>query len=109
MKNFVQPGDVVSVTAPYTVTSGGGVLVGTLFGFAAHDAASGAAVEIATTGVFTHAKAGSQAWTQGAAIYWDNSAKVLTTTSTSNTLVGKAMAAVAGGAGDTTGTVRLNG
>lgn len=109
MKNYVQPGDQVSLTAPYDVLSGGGFLVGTLFAVAAHDALSAAAVEGATTGVYDLTKVGSQAWTQGAAIYWDNTNKYCTTTSSGNTLIGKCMVAVGSGAGETTGRVRLNG
>lgn len=109
MKSFVQPGDQISVTAPYDVDSGAGCLVGTLFGVAAHDALSAEDVEIITRGVFDLAKVGSQAWTQGAAIYWDNTNKYCTTTSSGNTLVGKCLVAVGSGAGETTGRVRLNG
>lgn len=109
MKNFVQDGDLVTVAAPATVTSGAGALVGKLFGVAVSDAASGAQVVLATRGVFTLPKVGSQAWTVGADIYWDNTNKYCTTTATSNTLIGKAMVAVGSGSGETTGTVRLNG
>jgi len=42
-------------------------------------------------------------------VYWDNTAKNFTTTVGSNTLVGVASEAVAGGAGDTIGKVRLDG
>lgn len=107
MKNFVQPGDVVTVAAPYDVLSGAGCLVGTLFGIAAYAAPSGADVEIRTSGVYVHAKTSAQAWTVGAAIYWDDSAKVFTTTSSGNTLVAKAMAIAANPTA--TGRVRLNG
>ncbi|MFA7416370.1 MAG: DUF2190 family protein [Rhizobium sp.] len=107
MKNFVQTGDVLTVTAPYDVASGGGVLVGKLFGIATTDALSGAAVEIARNGVFTHAKVSAQAWTQGADIYWDDTAKNFTTVLTSNTLVAKAALAAANPTA--TGRVVLNG
>lgn len=111
MKNYIQPGDQMTVTAPATVASGAGVLVGSLFGVAVHDAASGSAVEIATTGVFDLAKAGSQAWTVGARIYWDDSAKVATTAAAAgaNKLIGVAAAAVGSGADETVGRVRLTG
>ena len=45
----------------------------------------------------------------GAKVYWDNTAKVCTTTVGTNTLIGVAVKAVGGTAGETTGTVRLNG
>ena len=109
MKNYVQPGATLTLTAPYAVTSGDGLLVGSIFGVAAGDAASGATVETALTGVFDLTKIGSQAWTVGAKVYWDDTNKRCTTVATDNTLIGVAVAAVAGGAGDTIGRVRLNG
>ncbi|UFM64018.1 DUF2190 family protein [Paracoccus sp. MA] len=109
MKNYVQPGNTLTLTAPYAVTSGGGLLVGSIFGVAAGDAASGATVEAALTGVFDLTKIGSQAWTVGAKVYWDDTNKRCTTVATDNTLIGVAVVAVAGGAGDTIGRVRLNG
>lgn len=109
MKNYIQPGEQLTLTAPYDVAAGAGLLVGTQFGIAVSAALSGASVEVMTTGVFDVAKADSQAWTMGAAIYWDNSAKVFTTTSSANTLVATAVLAVASTAGLTTGRVRLKG
>lgn len=107
MKNQIQDGVNVTVAAPYAVTSGAGALVGTLFGVAASDADNGANVVLVTKGVFEMAKTSAQAWTVGAAIYWDDTNKVCTTTATSNTLIGKALAAAANPS--STGIVRLNG
>lgn len=90
MKNFIQSGEILEVIAPYDVTSGGGVLVGSIFGFAVTSAVSGQPVNIKRKGVFEHAKTSAQAVTQGAALYWDNTNKVLTTTASGNTLVGAA-------------------
>ncbi|RDD72144.1 DUF2190 family protein [Paracoccus versutus] len=108
MKNYVQPGATLTLTAPYAVTSGDGLLVGAIFGVAAGAAASGATVEAALTGIFDLTKIGSQAWTLGARVYWDDTNKRCTTVATDNTLIGVAVEAVAGGAGDTIGRVRLN-
>lgn len=105
MKNFIQLGDVISVTAPATVASGAGVLVGSLFGVAAHAATSGQPVEIATKGVFSLAKTGGEAWTQGVRVYWSGTA--VTTTVGTNKLIGVAAAAAA--SGDTVGPVLLSG
>jgi predicted RecA/RadA family phage recombinase len=105
MKNFIQPGDTVAVPAPADVLSGAGVLVGALFGIASFDAKSGDPVEICTKGVYELPKTSAQAWTVGAAIYWDGSK--CTTTSTDNTLIGNALA-VAANPSDT-GIVRLAG
>ena len=106
MKNFIQPGDTLSLTAPYTLLSGDGFLVGSLFAVASADAANGAAVEGATTGVFELKKTNAQAWTAGALIYWDNAAKECTTVPTSNKLIG--VAAEAASNPTAKGRVRLN-
>ncbi|KAG5183305.1 bacteriophage VT1-sakai [Tribonema minus] len=106
-KNYIQPGSVVTVTAPADVTSGSGVLIGTLFGVATHDAKSGEPLELKTDGVWELAKTSAQAWaTVGLAIY-STAAGVLTTTATDNVLVGKNLVAAANPS--PTGTVRLNG
>lgn len=94
-KNFIQPGDTITVTAPADVSSGDLVVVGTLFGVAQFDAKSGDDVEISTKGVYTLPKTSAQAWTQGAKVYWDAENKVLTTTASTNTLIGHAMAIAA--------------
>lgn len=110
MKNYTQPGDRIDVTAPATVVDGQLVRVGLLAGVAVHDAASGAPLVIATQGVFDVTKAGSQAWTVGAAIYGVGTTTLVATTATTsgNILLGVAVAAVGSGAGETIGRVRLN-
>ena len=108
MKTYVQPGNTITLTAPYAVTSGDGLLVGSIFGIASGDAALGEPVETSLVGVFDLTKVGSQAWTVGAKVYWDDTNKRTTSVATSNTLIGVATEAVAGGAGDTIGRVRLN-
>jgi predicted RecA/RadA family phage recombinase len=108
MKNYVQPGNTITLTAPYDVASGDGLLVGAIFGVATGSAVSGAAIEAALVGVFDLTKVGSQAWAAGDKIYWDNTAKQATKTATSNTLIGVATEAVGNGAGETVGRVRLN-
>ncbi|MBF0602144.1 MAG: DUF2190 family protein [Nitrospirae bacterium] len=106
MKNWIQSGDTVSVVAPADVASGNGVIVGSLFGLAVSDAVSGDDVEIVTVGVADITKAAG-AITQGAKVYWDNTAKNVTTTVGTNTLIGCAVMAAANG--DATVRVRLNG
>jgi predicted RecA/RadA family phage recombinase len=107
MKNYVQPGNTLTLAAPYQVAAGAGLLVGTIFGVANCDAANGSPVEADIVGVFDLAKATGEAWSQGGAIYWDNTAKKCTTTSSGNKLIGAA--ALAALSGDTIGRVRLNG
>lgn len=109
MKNFIQKGDNVTLAAPYDRTSGQGALIGALFGVASVDVLSGVSAAFVTTGVFDLTKVGSQAWTVGALVYWDNTNKRCTTSASGNTLIGSAMAAVGAGAGETIGRVRLNG
>ena len=72
VRNYVQKGDTLSLTAPYAIASGAGFKVGSIFAVASGPADSGAAVEGTTVGVFDLAKTSAQAWTQGAAIYWDD-------------------------------------
>jgi predicted RecA/RadA family phage recombinase len=109
MKNYVQNGDNVDITAPYAVSSGGGVLVGALFGVAVVDIANGAVGTIATKGVYSLSKAtgASTDGAQGAVAYWDNTAKKVTGVASGNTAVGKFLVAAA--TGDAVATVRLNG
>lgn len=106
MKNYVQAGDLVTLTAPYAVVSGAGALVGSIFGVAATDIANAVDGEFKLTGVFDLGKTGSQAWTQGAKIYWDDTTKLCTTTASTNKLIGVAIAAAQ--AADTIGRVRLS-
>lgn len=105
MKNYIAPGDTVAVTAPATVLSGAGVLVGSLFGIASGDAASGAEVLINTTGVYDMAKTAAQAWTSGQLIYWSGTAA--TNVVGTNKLIGVALRAELAAA--TVGRVRLHG
>src|SRR5689334_18275577 len=107
MKNFSQEGKTITLPAPYNVTSGAGLLVGSIFGVAANDALSGADVETVTEGVFNLAKVSAQAWTVGQLIYWDDTAKLTTSVLTSNKLIGVATAVASNPT--STGYVRLNG
>ncbi|MDP0929012.1 DUF2190 family protein [Paracoccus onubensis] len=105
-KNFVQPGHVVTLTAPGAVTSGALVQVGMLVGVAQFDAASGAPVELAVEGVHELSKVSAQAWTEGQAIYV-SSTGLATTAATGNVLIGAAVAVATNPS--PTGMVRLNG
>lgn len=102
MTNYVQKGNTITVTAPYTVLSGGAVLVGSLFGVASNDATSGATdLEIVTEGVFDLAKTSALAITAGDQLYWDDTAKELNKTST-----GVAVAVATADAANPSSTVR---
>ena len=108
MNNYVKKGDTVTRVAPSGgVVSGTAYLIQNLLVVAQHDAAQDANFEGLAVGVVVLPKATGQTWEAGAKVYWDDSAKKITTTAMSNTLVGTADAAAA--TGDTTGYVRLDG
>lgn len=107
MNNYIQPGEVLTLAAPYDRTSGQGALVGSIFGVAVSDVLSGVDGEFRTVGVFDLTKTSAQAWTQGQKIYWDNGNKRCDSDSTVGQLIGVATAAAANPS--STGTVRLNG
>ncbi|GAA5662589.1 hypothetical protein Brsp07_01058 [Brucella sp. NBRC 14130] len=90
MKNYIQPGDSVTVPAPADVKSGDLVVVGDLFGVAQFSAKAGEDVEIATKGVFALPKVSAQAWSVGAKVYYVAADKNISTTATGNTFIGHA-------------------
>jgi predicted RecA/RadA family phage recombinase len=94
MKNFVSDGLNLTVTSPAGGTvSGNFYLIGTnLFGVAVTDSVAGDTVVLRTVGMYENKpKATGAAWAEGDLLYWDNTAKNFTKTSTSNTKVGVAM------------------
>ena len=105
MKNYIQPGETVTLTAPVDVKSGDGVLVGSLFGVAAYDALTGTDVEVAVEGVFELPKI-TGAIAAGAPVHWSGSACEGTAVAGS-ALIGAAVEAV--GSSATIVRVRLNG
>lgn len=108
MDNFKSNGSVIKATAPYAVDSGEGALIGSIFGVAVNTLESGEVGEFLTEGVVDLARTtgSSSAWTEGAPIYWDDSAKAVTKTNTSDTLIGYGVLPLPVDA-DTTGRVRL--
>lgn len=110
MKNYVQAGNRLTLTAPYDVASGGGALVGLIFAIAVAAVANGAQGEFdATPGAVYDITALSTDTAAGAGVaaYWDNTNKRITTTSSGNTKVGVFVAAKVNG--DLTARIRLNG
>lgn len=106
MRNYIQKGDDITVDSPADVLSGAGVILGNLFGVANGDAQTGKPVVLSTVGVFDLPKTTANDITVGAALYWNDTAKEVTTTASGNTKIGVAIAAKSGA-----GTVatRLNG
>jgi len=96
MQNYLNSGSNVTVTAPEDLTSGRPVAVGSLFGIAATDAASGDEVVIQTAGAANLPKVSGQAWAVGDVIYWSEAANLCTTVSAPGLLeIGVAIAAAA--------------
>lgn len=107
MKNYVQPGENITLTMTADVASGAGVLIGSIFGVAQGKALAGEDLVLVRRGIFDMPKTAAQAWTVGAKIYWDDTNKVCTTTASGNTLVGAAVDAAANPSG--VGRVLLDG
>lgn len=108
-KNYIAPGDVVTLPAPYQRNSGQGARIGALFGIAANDVLNGALGEFHTEGVWALNKStgAGTALVVGGKAYWDDTAKAVTGVVGSNLFIGHAMATVADGA--TSVNVRLHG
>jgi predicted RecA/RadA family phage recombinase len=107
MKNYIQKGDTLTIPAPVAVLSGEPVIAGAIVGIASCDALSGAAVDVATSGVFELPKVAADAFAIGAAVYWDDEADLATSTATDNTKLGVAVAAAT--ASTATVILRLSG
>lgn len=108
MKSYLQPGVTIEITAPYARASGEGVQVGSaLFGVAMDAVSSGAAGVIQTEGVFTLAKTtgAGQNFAIGQRLFWDNTNKLLTATSTANLAIGVSLSATS--TADATANVKL--
>lgn len=107
MKNFIQTGENITITAAAAGTSGSGLLLGSLFGVLMADVAPAEEVELKLVGVFELPKTEAQAWSVGAAIYWDDAEEECTTTEGSNVKIGHAAEAASNPS--PTGVVRLSG
>lgn len=111
---YLQPGELIDYTPGSAVDAGDVVVLGTLVCVAPRDIAAGALGQLATTGVHRLPKV-TGAISAGALVYWAAAGNPVggtagsgaaTTTATSNTLAGKAVAAAA--SGDATVDVLLN-
>src|SRR5579885_2417833 len=108
MKNYIQEGDMITVTAPAGgVTSGDGVVIGALFGVATKTAAAGETVTLATDGVFDLPKLVSAVIAAGDPVAWDDTAKQVNVPGTGRYPIGTAIEAAGNGA--TIVRVRLDG
>jgi len=101
MKNYSQAGDAIDIIAPAALTAGQGLLLGDIFGVVASDAASSAAAVLHTEGVFTLRKA-TGTINAGVRVFWDDTAKRVTTTTTSNRCIGWHVGTAANAGADNT-------
>jgi predicted RecA/RadA family phage recombinase len=99
MRNYIQPGDTLDLTAPAGgIVSGQAHLFGDIFGIASTDAAEGRKVAVKVEGVFKLPKASGGGLAEGQKVYWIAADKRATGTASGNTLVGHAVETVAAGA-----------
>lgn len=110
MKKYIQPGESLTFTAP-----GGGVTkdvpvqIGQVLVIPTVTAAAAARFTGIIRGVVSVTKVGSQAWTEGAVVFWDSGNSRFTTVGAGAFQAGFALEAVGSGASATTGTVMLDG
>lgn len=105
MARFVQEGEAIDYTPSSAVAAGKIVVLGTVgIGIAQTAIAANVKGSLIVDGVIEHAKA-SGAVNAFAKVYYDATNDVLTTTATSNTLAGYAVAAAA--SGDANVTIKL--
>ena len=107
MKNFIQPGETITMKATTDLKSGSPVMIGNIFGVACNDALKDQNMELKVTGVFSLPKLPTETWSSGALVYWDEVAKALTTVADNNQLVGVSLAVST--APSSSANIRLNG
>ncbi|MBL8444785.1 MAG: DUF2190 family protein [Zoogloeaceae bacterium] len=96
MKNFVQPGDTLTLTPAANVAAGAGYLFGAgLFGVATDAVASGTPGEFITEGVVTLAKTSALAIDVGDRVFWVPGSSAVNKTSAAQVCIGVAVAAAA--------------
>lgn len=105
MKNYVQPGEVADITPSADVASGDVVVIGARIAIAATAIKANQTGSGSVVGVHKLPKA-TGAIGQFALVYWDATAKKITTTSSGNTLAGYAFQAAQ--SADATVPVKIN-
>lgn len=90
MKTFTAPGEVLNFVAPAGgVVSGNAYLIGAILVVATHDAVAGATFRGLAVGT-VELPSSDDVWTDLAKLYWNNTAKNVTTSASGNTLIGVA-------------------
>ena len=116
MDNYISSGEVNRYTAPSGgVVTGVPKQIGQIVVVPTTTAAQTVQFEGMTRGVFKVTKVGSQAWTEGALVYWDEGNDRATTVGPGSIRIGHAVLGPGGlampgsGAGETTGYVHFDG
>jgi len=104
-RNYIQPGDTLTVTATAAAVSGAVVEIGSIVGVALSDAATGDPLDVKVTGVFDLPKVGADDMATGDPVFWDATASLVTIDATGNARVGTAVKPA--GSGVATVAVRL--
>lgn len=92
-QTYRSPGDNIEVTAPYDrLTTGLGVMVGSIFGVNQAVCETGDSVVIQRTGLHYLDKTSAQAWTQGDLVFWNASTKKCDNDPTTGKCIGVATA-----------------
>ena len=94
-KNFVQPGNVITVPAAAVTAAGDVVVVGSMVGVAANSAALGGDLDLEIGGVWELPKVSALAIDIGDKLYFDSATKLVNKTALDNTYLGVAVAAAA--------------
>lgn len=92
MKNYIEKGRILTVTAQAAVSSGDALLIGDILVVAVTSANIGDQFACDVRGVFELPKA-AVAINQGVAVYWDDVAKNITTVTAGNKQIGFAWSA----------------
>ncbi|MEG1799841.1 MAG: DUF2190 family protein [Synergistaceae bacterium] len=100
MKNYVSKGEVIKATLSSAVTSGSAVLIGDTLAIACGTYGANEAGEYLISGIVTVPATSTDTFTVGGKVYWDDTNKKITTTSTSNKQAGIYIAANGSGFAD---------
>ena len=103
MKNFVQAGSAITVTAAARASSGDIVKIGNLIGVAQGSAATGEELVLAVVGVFELPKVAADVLAVGDPTYWRSSDGLVTGVATGNSKLGVAVS----DAGNPSASVRV--
>ena len=102
---YIQDGEFLDYTPGSAVAAGEVVLLTDRVFVAPRPIAASTLGVVATRGVFNLQKTTGEAWTQGQKLYWAAGTSKVTTTASTNKVIGYAAAAAA--SGDTEGKVLL--